>query len=108
MNIQQCNDVSFHFLGGDEEDSYLFGKVIIRSGEMVLDIPGGYGPYTIVGKACNHWFDGTNTDRRPPNIGGSRARVEAKWASVGRTYVGVWVEDDEEFLFSFNLGSTAI
>jgi hypothetical protein len=54
--------VDFHFLGAGE-DSYLPGTVLLRDGDMVLDIPGGYGPYVIAGKARESWFKGSNSVR---------------------------------------------
>ncbi|GIW81589.1 MAG: hypothetical protein KatS3mg105_3396 [Gemmatales bacterium] len=90
------DDVQFHFLGANE-DSLLTGSVLVRPGEMVLDIPGGYGPYLIVGAAHGHRYEGVSSIRGKSN------RVEARWADVGGMYVGVWHEDGEEYLFSFEL-----
>ena len=92
------DNVDFHFLG-DEEDSILSGTVFVRDGGMVIQILGGEGPYHIVGKAHEHWFEGTNSD---PN---KRNQVDAKWALVGPNYVGMWIEEGYDFLFSFYLGS---
>jgi hypothetical protein len=88
--------VRFHFLGADE-DSYLIGSVVVRPGEMVLDIPGGYGPYLIVGADRGHRYEGVSSVRGRSNS------VSARWADVGGLWVGVWHEDGEEFLFSFEL-----
>ena|SRR6266851_3121308 len=92
-------DVRFHFLGA-VGDSKLTGTVVVRDGEMVLDIPGGNGPYLIAGKSHGHWHAGTSSVRGKSN------RVEAKWADVGGKYVGVWVEAGYEYLFSFELPNT--
>src|SRR5437763_4392273 len=92
------DDVRFHFLGA-AEDSELPGTVLVRGGEMVLDIPGGYGPYLIHGKPQGHHFEGVSSVRGKSN------RVEARWADVGSVYVGVWIEDGYDFLFSFELPS---
>jgi len=86
--------VRFHFINADEDD-YLPGTVLLRDGEMVLDIPGGCGPYLIVGKAIGHRFEGMN------NVRGSTTQVTARWADVGGMYVGVWQEGGSEYLFSF-------
>lgn len=91
-------NVDFHFLG-PEEDSYLQGTVHLRHKEMVLDIPGGDGPYMIVGKPRESWFEGSNIVRDRDYD------TEARWAFVGGTYVGLWIEDGYEYLFSFCLGS---
>ena len=92
------DNVEFHFLGGgSKEDSYLSGTVVVRDGAIVLDISGGCGPYLIVGSAHKHWYEGKNS------ASGRQYEVDAKWADVGGTYVGIWVEGNEEFLFSFKL-----
>jgi len=57
----------------------------------------GCGPYLIVGSAHKHWYEGKNS------ASGRQYEVDAKWADVGGTYVGIWVEGNEEFLFSFKL-----
>ena len=38
-------NVMFAFLGGGEKPNDFPGNVIVRKGEMVLEIPGGEGPY---------------------------------------------------------------
>jgi|HubBroStandDraft_6_1064221.scaffolds.fasta_scaffold1064953_2 hypothetical protein len=94
--VRKYEDVRFHFLGA-EEDSELIGTVLVRDGEMILDIPGADRPYLIVGKSHGHRFAGTSSVRGRSN------RVEAKWADVGEMYVSVWLEDAYEYLFSFDL-----
>jgi hypothetical protein len=100
MKAVRHEHVDFHFLGKDE-DSNLSGTVIIRDCKMVLEIPGGDGPYLLVGEASQHWFEGQNSahDRQYD--------VTASWANVGERYVGIWVEDGWEYLFSFRLGTAA-
>src|SRR5438045_305625 len=94
--VGRRDNVTFHFVNANE-DSYLTGTVVVRPGQMVLDIPGGYGPYLIVGEAIGHHYEGTNTVRGPCTP------VNARWADVGGMFVGVWFENAEEFLFSFEL-----
>jgi hypothetical protein len=103
-HARRHNDVDFHFLGAgeDPEDSYLPGTVIVRDGEMVLEIPGGYGPYWISGKARETWFEGKNSYPQ------RTYETAAKWALVGGTYVGIWIEDGFEYLFSFELSSVTV
>jgi hypothetical protein len=98
MASSRYGDVDFHFLGAGE-DSFLPGTVIMRDSEMVLNIPGGYGPYLIVGKACENWFEGNNSVRE------REYETGAKWAFLGKTYVGLWIEDGSEYLFSLQLGT---
>jgi hypothetical protein len=99
-NVLRYENVQFHFLGADE-DSYLPGTVLRRTADMVLEIPGGYGPYHIVGRANGHAFCGTNDhpDRE--------YEVEARWADVGSHFVGIWIEGGYEYLFSFELNAAS-
>jgi hypothetical protein len=88
-------DVNFHF-ANENEVSDLTGTLLVRPGQMVLHIPGGYGPYHIVGNAVGNHFEGTS------DVEGWSEHTTARWADVGDgLFVGVWVEDNEEFLFSF-------
>jgi hypothetical protein len=94
--IRRYEDVSIHFLGGDDEDVYLPCTVIIRPASMVLEVRGGGGAYTIVGDEYKHWFEGKNQ--------AAGCNVDAKWSELGGVYVGIWIEEDYEYLFSFELG----
>lgn len=88
--------VDFHFLG-NKEDVILPGTVLFNGRRMVLEIAGGDGPYHLVGKSQRHAFAAANDhpDRR--------AEVQAQWCNVGNCYVGIWVEEGNEYLFSFEL-----
>jgi hypothetical protein len=87
--------VNFHF-ANENEVTDLPGTLLVRPGQMVLDIPGGYGPYHIVGNAVGNHFEGTS------DVKGLSEHTTARWADVGYgLFVGVWIEDNEEFLFSF-------
>jgi hypothetical protein len=90
--------VTFSFFHPDEyqNDYHLPGSVRLRAGEMVLDIPGGDGPYLVKGNANQHWFEGQNAVR-----GGTQ--MSANWANVGIKWVGIWHEGEHEFHFSFVL-----
>ncbi len=90
--------VEIRFLSSDD-DIVLIGTVLLRDSNMVLDIqdPNGAGPYLIVGKHRNHFFEGTNSAH------GAVQNVKAKWAELDGTYVGLWVENGYEYLFSFHL-----
>lgn len=87
--------VTFNWFSGEGRE-VLDGTARIGEGEMVLDIPGGGGPYLIEGKQREHWFEGVNIDS-------SGGRVEARWAWVGEGFVGRWLEDGYEYLFWFTL-----
>ena len=94
--------VKFHWFGPDE-DTVLTGQVVTRTGsagaEMVLDIddPAGDGPYLIVGRvsADNTYFAGLNSAPNRQN------EVTASWARVDTGFVGRWIEERIEYLFSF-------
>jgi hypothetical protein len=89
-------DVYFQFLGGDGNVD-LPGSVSLSDGEMTLIIPGGDGPYLIEGKG-KYFFKGVNVDLN----GG---QVEAEWSQLSEVFVGMWIEDGFEYLFSFRLRS---
>lgn len=71
---------------------------------MVLEITDKLAPrpYLIVGKLCDGYFEGADG----PGIRGNEVR--ASWAYVGRQlFVGTWLEDGDEYLFSFDLSEQA-
>jgi hypothetical protein len=89
-------NVDFHFLGPDTDEN-LPGTVIHRRNDMVIKIPGGFGPYSIVGELKGNVYAGENSDDD------RRYDVEAKWADLGGIYVGEWLEGGYQYLFSFVL-----
>lgn len=100
----QCSrykNVSFRFLRPDESTD-LPGTVTVRPGEMVLSIPGGFGPYTIVGLESGQGYGGTN--KHPQ----SRYAVAAQWCAVDGTYMGLWHENNCQCHFSFRLGHPSL
>lgn len=97
---KRYEEIGFHFLSA-LEDTTLTGSVLIREHEMVLDIrdPRGASTYLIVGKSLGTYFKGVNSDHA------SAIQIEASWADLGGLYVGLWVENGEEFMFSFGLST---
>ncbi len=97
-------DVPFRFLS-DDEDSELVGSVYIVSFSMTLDIndPSGEQPYFIVGTTTEgRYFHGAD------GPGKRGHKVEARWAFVGYDrYVGLWLENEHEYLFSFDVSKDA-
>ena len=88
--------VSFHFLRRGEDDT-LSGQVrFTEDGGMVLSISGGACPYLLNGIKKHGCFEGVNSAA----CGWS---VHAKWTSLGDTYVGVWFEDGDKYLFEFEV-----
>jgi hypothetical protein len=99
----RITDVPFRFLS-DDEDSELVGIVNIGSHSMTLDIndPTGEQPYFIVGRTESSYFQGSD------GPGKRGHRVEARWAFIGSDrYVGLWLENEHEYLFSFDLSKDA-
>ena len=90
------DNVDFHFLGY-QDDCHLRGQVLFRNGEMVLDLKGEWSKYLIAGKPLKHWFEGENAALAGYN------QVDAKWALIGETYVGTWIEEGNKYLFSFEI-----
>jgi hypothetical protein len=84
-------DVLFHFT-----DSDLPGTVSFHPSGMVLDIPGGEGPYRIIGRLVGSHYEGRN------ELSGNDPEVNAKWADLGGEFVGIWREGSEVFYFAFS------
>jgi hypothetical protein len=99
--IKKHEKVEIRFLSSDE-DTVLIGTVLLRDSNMVLGIqdPNGADPYLIVGKRRKHFFEGTNTAHKAVV-----QNVKAKWAELDGIYVGLWVENGYDYLFSFYLPS---
>ena len=95
---RRYDSIIFEFSGVESTDT-LHGALLIRQNEMVIDIrdPTGNGPYLIIGKKRKTFYAGHNTER------GSHVSVDAKWADIDGRYVGFWVEDEDDFYFSFRL-----
>jgi hypothetical protein len=94
--ISRHEKVDFHFLGAGE-DVHLSGTALVRRNDMVISIRGGYGPYEIVGECRGHVFAGENSHLE------RRYDVKAKWSDLGGIFVGEWLENNNQFLFSFVL-----
>jgi hypothetical protein len=93
----ESHEAWFRFLSFGE-DCQGKGTVLVDGDKMVLEITEDqdFVPHTIRGRKCQHWFKGQSlmADDSP---------VTAKWALVGDMYVGIWIEDGIEFLFSFQI-----
>ena len=74
--------------------------MLLRQGEMVIDIQDqpSAGPYLVNGKKVEYFFAGTDSHRREVQV-----NVVARWALLGDVYVGIWIEEGEEYLFSFRI-----
>ena len=84
-------DVFFEFVSAEHHPESLRGVVIDREGEMLLEIKGDYGTYSVLGKRIGHYFTGRDGD------------VTAQWAQMGAVFIGVWVEAGDDWFFRFRL-----
>jgi len=93
-------DVRFEFLiAADNCKAYeTRGTVIVREGEMVLEVEWPDArPYLIRGKAKLDFFHGRHEGLPDDD------RVEAKWIRLDDIYIGTWVEEGKDYLFRFRL-----
>jgi hypothetical protein len=99
--LKKYSGVEFEFLHANEKSEVLYGVVLIRENEMVLDIktPGDTG-YDIRGKSIGSFFEGRHKEQ-PGDI-----PVRAKWILLDDIYVGIWIESGHEYLFKFELADS--
>jgi hypothetical protein len=91
----------FEFFHAVDPSEVLQGFVLFREGEMILDIPvPDDTPYDIRGKAKGEYFEGRHKER-PGDY-----PAQAKWILLDDTYVGIWIEDRNEYLFKFRLATS--
>ena len=96
---QQYKDVQFEFLNAKNAE-FVIGLVLVREGEMVINIPPEGAPtYLVVGKQRENQFVGASKSL----AGLDGPKVYARWSRLGASWVGTWREDAEEFLFKFTL-----
>jgi len=76
------------------------GTVIVRAGEMVLEIPeqDGCAASLVIGKSQGHYFRGANSIR-----GADALKIDARWADLGDLFAGTWQDEDDDLLFRFRL-----
>jgi hypothetical protein len=95
-------DVEFEFLC-PEQDLTERGIVILRDGEMVLEVECNgdpIDPYLICGKAERGFFQGRHKGKIPEDV-----TVDAKWTRLDDIYIGIWTEDGEDYFFKFRLSA---
>jgi hypothetical protein len=98
-HARKFEDIQFQFANLEDAGTHM-ETVLLRGDEMVIDIQdsdGGTTVYLSVGKLSQNFFDGSNS------AGSLMPKVRARWIDFGRTYVGQWIEDRHEYLFSFQL-----
>lgn len=90
-------NIEIRFFHPDGEED-LIGTVLVRADgdEMVIDTHGDYH-YLLRGFLDGHCYQATNAD---PD---AQSQVCATWTRLPDIYVGVWIEDGDEYMFSFRL-----
>lgn len=97
--IKRFDNVEIQFVNLSEASSET-ATILVRDDDMVIDIQNPddqITDYLIVGKPIDYYFKGRNSAR------GDVPRVVALWTRLGQSYVGEWIEDGVEYLFSFEL-----
>lgn len=96
---RRFENIEFRVLS-DAGASYLKGVVIIDGDQMALEIrhPKGH-PYTFRAVGLNGTYSARESN--PPDV----EPVRAAWTKLGREYVGTWLEQGYDGLFSFTLPS---
>jgi hypothetical protein len=96
MKPRKYDEVLFQFLSMNDV-AELRGTILVRGNQMVIDIPqNGVSTFVIVGSNQEGFYEGHNSTRGAPI-------VHARWTKLGPIFVGRWVEDGVEYLFSFRL-----
>jgi intein/homing endonuclease len=97
--------IQFLTVGGDSEERY--AQVQLRENEMVLSISRQPSPQPVTffvrGKKVKHFFAGKDSLTHEISM-----KVIARWALIGDEYIGRWIEDGMEYLFSFRLSPASI
>jgi hypothetical protein len=97
--------IQFLTVGGDSEERY--AQVRQQGDEMVLSISRQPSPepvtFLVHGKKVEHFFAGVDSLKNPIPV-----KVIARWALIGDEYIGRWIEDGVEYLFSFRLPRVSI
>jgi hypothetical protein len=67
---------------------------------MVISIPAQHSsaPYLVRGKKVEHFFAGVDSLEHEEPVD-----VVARWTRLGDIYVGIWIENRAEYLFSFRV-----
>lgn len=99
--------VPIQFLRADGDSEERYAQVRHLDNEMVLSISRQPSPqpvtFLVHGKKVEHFFAGIDS-----LIHDIPVKVIARWAPIGNEYIGRWIEDGEEYLFSFRLPRASI
>jgi hypothetical protein len=93
-------EVSIQFLTPDADGYCVRATVREDESEMVIDIPSqpDSDPYLVCGRKVEHFFAGVDSLEHQ-----HRVNVVARWTLLGDVYVGIWIEEGTEYLFSFRV-----
>lgn len=95
---QRYDNVLFDFLSAGDEPSALRGTVIVREQEMFLEVEyPDDRPYSIRGKAQQGFWAGVHEGLSDD------ASVQAKWTRLDDIFIGTWLEDGIDYVFTFRL-----
>jgi hypothetical protein len=101
--MERYTDVQFEFLSALEGLELERGVVIVRDGEMVLEVEcPGDRRYSIRGTLRRDFFVGRHEDQ----LGDTP--VDAKWIRLDDIYIGTWIEGGNDYMFRFHLPPGAI
>jgi hypothetical protein len=88
----------FEFVHATYGLNVLQGFVLCREDEMILDIEEpNNGRWNIRGKAKNGFFEGRHEGPSDD------VQARAKWILLDDMYVGIWIEQGQEYLFKIRL-----
>lgn len=94
----------------EDYDETRSAEVLVRRGEMVLDIssPDPSKRYLVRGKLYSGPLIGTEDlvaywAGRDELEDAAPADIVARWTLLGDVFVGVWIEDGDEYLFRFGV-----
>jgi hypothetical protein len=83
------SDVYFHFVSGSYAPMTGRGTVVDREDEMVLDVSSEGATYLVTGQRHGSYFVGSGDG------------ITARWSNIGKDYIGVWIEEGDEWFFRF-------
>lgn len=101
MAIAIYDRVQLQIFAADYDSDDYEARVVDRGDEMILEIPEQKETalITIRGKRIEHYYAGR--DEAPGGPDGWE--LIARWSKLGDIYVGIWIADGSESLFSFRL-----
>lgn len=97
---ERYKNVSIQFLSAEDGPFLVQAEVLRRDDEMVISIPpqSSSDPYFVRGQKQGYFFAGRDSLAHE-----LEANVIARWALLGDVYVGIWIENGIEYLFSFSV-----